>query len=797
MGYIKGITIEIDGETKGLDAALRGVNTKARNLESELKRVNQALKFNPANLEMVHQKQQILSQSVSQTKTKLDALRQAQAKLKAQGLDETSADYRRIGREIQETERKLKSLIMEQARFSVTASKVGQVHAKFSRLQPAINKASQSMMRMTKVAGGMFAAFATFSLTKAFAKLSTLDEVSAKLEALGHKGKDLSNIMDAATNSVSGTAHGLADMAKVIPGALGAGVQKTDYGLEGYLTRVADLSTFAGKNVSEFGNLMNKALSSGTVNARLLNQFMYAGIPIYNDLADSLGISVEEVKKLTSSGKIGMEELMKATKKYEGMATKLGMSTLTGAGTIMSQTFGNMGVAFLEGAYEPMKNGLIKLVTWLKANMDTVKKWGASFGEGITALVSLGKSGEVSSKKLKGLSGIGKTLYAWLSPVVKIVRTVVIWFSKLSPQTKKLIVGFALLSGPILKASSALITFGGGILKAAGYVKGAVGIIRLFAPAVMGAMGPVGIAIAAIGATVAAITILTKKGTDVNEFVDKISQKIITGINVLAQKIPEIIETIVNVISNNLPKFIEAAVKIITALASGLIKALPVIVKSLPTIIKAIVRGIINLGKQLISVGVSLMKNFLSGIKSYAPKVISNAVGALKKLPSRIRSGIGSLASIGANLVTGLWNGISNKVGWLKSKISGFVGNVKSWLKKFFKIGSPSRLMADEIGRWIPAGVAEGITGNMKSVKNAMSNMTDTIKTPQLYVEKSSSGSMDYNVLAGVLTKALSGVQMTSTLNVDGRVVAETTAPFMETQLNSLTKRANRKFGYI
>ena len=795
MGYIKGITIEIDGETKGLDAALRGVNSKARSLEGELKRVNQALKLNPANVEMVRQKQQILSQSVSQTKTKLDALRQAQAKLKAQGLDETSADYRRIGREIQETERKLKSLIMEQARFSVTASKIGQVHAKFSRLQPAINKASQSMMRMTKVAGGMFAAFATFSLTKAFAKLSTLDEVNAKLEALGHKGKDLKGIMDAATNSVSGTAHGLADMAKVIPGALGAGVQKTDYGLEGYLTRVADLSTFAGKNVSEFGVLMNKALSSGTVNARLLNQFMYAGIPIYNDLADSLGISVEEVKKLTFSGKIGMEELMKATKKYDGMATKLGMSTLTGAGTIMSQTFGNMGVAFLEGAYEPMKNGLIKLVTWLKANMDTVKKWGASFGEGITALVSLGKSGEVSAKKLKGLGGVGKTLFSWLSPVVKIVRSVVIWFSKLSPQTKKLIVGFALLSGPILKAGSALITFGGGILKAAGFIKGAVQIIRLFAPAVMGAIGPVGIAIAAIGAAVAAITILTKKGADINEFVDKISQKIITGINVLAQKVPEIIETVVNVISNNLPKFIEAAVRIITALASGLIKALPVIVKNLPAIIKAVVKGIINPGKQLVSVGVSLMKNFLSGIKSYAPKVISNAVGALKKLPSRIRSGIGSLASIGANLVTGLWNGISNKAAWLKNKISGFVGNVKSWLKKFFKIGSPSKLMADEIGRWIPEGIAEGITGNMRGLKMAVAGMTSTISTPDVSAAALEPAGINYDMLADVLVKALSQVEMTSTVQLDGREVAKSTAPFMETALNKLTVRSNRRQG--
>ena len=134
MGYIKGITIEIDGETKGLDAALKKVNRTAKGLEGELKRVESLLRMNPGNADLIRQKQKLLAQSVSETKTKLDALRQAQKKLDSEGLDETNADYRRIQREIVETTSKLKLLEREQAKFNVLASGVGRVAAKMSAL---------------------------------------------------------------------------------------------------------------------------------------------------------------------------------------------------------------------------------------------------------------------------------------------------------------------------------------------------------------------------------------------------------------------------------------------------------------------------------------------------------------------------------------------------------------------------------------------------------------------------------------------------------------------------------------
>lgn len=102
--------------------------------------------------------------------------------------------------------------------------------------------------------------------------------------------------------------------------------------------------------------------------------------------------------------------------------------------------------------------------------------------------------------------------------------------------------------------------------------------------------------------------------------------------------------------------------------------------------------------------------------KTAAADVVTAVVDKLKTLP-------GKIVSIGGDVIKGLWNGIKNKNAWLKGQIKGLVGDVKSWLKKFFKIGSPSRLMADEIGRWLPEGIAVGISDNAKSALNAMRDL--------------------------------------------------------------------------
>ncbi|MBQ2157506.1 MAG: hypothetical protein II443_02930, partial [Oscillospiraceae bacterium] len=80
-GNIKGITISFRGDTSKLDKSLRQINNETRSIDKELNQVNKSLKFNPTNVELWRQKQQLLTQKVSETKEKLDLLKQAQAQM--------------------------------------------------------------------------------------------------------------------------------------------------------------------------------------------------------------------------------------------------------------------------------------------------------------------------------------------------------------------------------------------------------------------------------------------------------------------------------------------------------------------------------------------------------------------------------------------------------------------------------------------------------------------------------------------------------------------------------------------
>ena len=110
-GTVKGITVEIGGDTSKLGKALESSEKQSRNLQNELKKVDTALKFNPANLELLTQKQKLLTDQIQATKEKLDTLRAAEAQVEAQfNAGEIGEEqFRAFQREIIQTESKLKT----------------------------------------------------------------------------------------------------------------------------------------------------------------------------------------------------------------------------------------------------------------------------------------------------------------------------------------------------------------------------------------------------------------------------------------------------------------------------------------------------------------------------------------------------------------------------------------------------------------------------------------------------------------------------------------------------------------
>ena len=154
---IKGITVEIGGDTTKLQTALKGVNTEIRNTQSQLKDVEKLLKLDPGNTELIAQKHRLLAQAVSETREKLETLKTAQQQADEALRNGTISQdqYDALQREIVETEQRLRSL-EEQANQSATAlQKIGATGEKLQTVGNKISSVGQKLLPVTGVVTGL------------------------------------------------------------------------------------------------------------------------------------------------------------------------------------------------------------------------------------------------------------------------------------------------------------------------------------------------------------------------------------------------------------------------------------------------------------------------------------------------------------------------------------------------------------------------------------------------------------------------------------------------------------------
>lgn len=209
-------------------------------------------------------------------------------------------------------------------------------------------------------------------------------------------------------------------------------------------------------------------------------------------------------------------------------------------------------------------------------------------------------------------------------------------------------------------------------------------------------------------------------------------QMITTIITGLAQALPQLIGylpdlvlAISTTILDNLPLIIDAGIQLTIAVLNGIIEALPKLVRYIPQIIISLFKALINGIAQMQSAGRQLLSAVVNGV----------------------RGAISSVVSIGKNIVQGIWNGISGSLGWIKDRITGWVGNVLDFIKKLFKIGSPSKVMADEVGVFLAQGIGVGFSNEMDNVNRMMEDaMPDPLNMTSTYTVNSAANAANSNV---------------------------------------------------
>lgn len=272
-----------------------------------------------------------------------------------------------------------------------------------------------------------------------------------------------------------------------------------------------------------------------------------------------------------------------------------------------------------------------------------------------------------------------------------------------------------------------------------------------------------------------AAPILIQKGF---ELLQKLVEGIITAVPILISRVPEIISTFANIINDNFPTILMKGAQLLGQLVLGLIQSIPTLIANIPKIISAIVDTLmafqwLNLGRGIIKFlgdGIGAMKDFavkkgfeiliglkntlmnlpstlanigrtavsglgnaisagISWVKNAAGNIVSAIVNTIKSIP-------GGMLSIGKDIVKGLWNGISDMTGWVIDKIQGFGESVLGGIKDFFGIHSPSRVMRDEVGKYMAQGVGVGFEKNIpiKQMTAGMKKAIGKIQTAAIGV---------------------------------------------------------------
>lgn len=231
------------------------------------------------------------------------------------------------------------------------------------------------------------------ALTKGFQRLNAIDQATAKMQGLGFSAQDTAGLMDNALASVKGTAFGLGDAAGVAAQLAATGIGPGDE-MASVLKTIANTAAAAGGSMDEMGSIFAKVASSGKAQNDSLQQLSDRGIPIYQKLAEQLGVTTDEVFSMASAGKIGFAEFSAAAEAAGGNVAAAMGTTVQGSWDNLLASLGRVGAGLLGGVFgqlAPMFQSITSALAPLEAS---AAQFGDTVGEIIT-VIKAGFTGEL------------------------------------------------------------------------------------------------------------------------------------------------------------------------------------------------------------------------------------------------------------------------------------------------------------------------------------------------------------------------------------------------------------------
>ena len=760
---IKGIIVEIGGDTVGLQKALKDVNDKAKNVSSEMREVEKALKLNPNNVQLLAQKHKLLAEEVEIAKQKLKSLKDVQKQVEQQFKSGKISEeqYREFQREVAVAEDNLKNLkgqlkeSGEQVQhFGVSLESVKGGLKKFGEVAKNIGiMAVKAFADMTKQAisfsksaisvgqefdSSMSQVAATLGMTTDAIK-NNVNGAGDTFDMLREKAKE----MGSSTNfSASQAADGLNTLA-----ASGYTAEQSIDMIEDVLHLSAagtmDMASAAGyiagtmkgfknetKKAADYADLMAKGATLAKTSVAQLGEAMAsgaAGASAYSQTSESMTVAL---LRLAEQGDVGsaagtalsaaMKNLYTPSDKAKKALAELGISAYDTNGK--ARDFNTV--------VNELNNSLSK---YTEEQQNAYKQ--SIFGQqGLNAynkmvVTAIDKQNEWT-QALANCSGEAANQYATMTDNLQ--GDIDSWNSALD--------GFKIeLSDKLMPTVREFVQFG--------------------------------------TESMSSIT----KGFQENGFdgvMDALSDSLNNGITMITQKLPQflsvaktIVLALVKGIVNNLPEIVNAALELVVALLTGLMEALPelipaavgciqtivdtllapknlkLLIDSALDLVIALVDGLMENLDELIDAAFAIIENLIEyllmpsnlekiivaavrlivslaeGIVKAGPEVINSIIQLIWKMTDTIYGN--DWNDIGINIVEGIWDGLKKSWDDLTSWFNNAWNGILEGARNILGIHSPSKVFAG-IGDYMALGLGEGFTKSMLAVNKDIFNAIPT-----------------------------------------------------------------------
>ena len=604
---------------------------------------------------------------------------------------------------------------------------------------------------------------------------------------------------------------------------------------------LGDISQGSADKMQRIATAYGQMSSAGKVQLEDVKQMIEAGFNPLQEISESTGESMQSLYDRISDGTLAVDEITASMQRATSEGGKYYQSMQKQSQTFsgMISTLKDNSQQLIGEVVQPISDSMVNDL--LPAAIDTIDQMTSAFQtRGVDGLIQSG-----SQMLANVVTGMAQGLPGVILTVTQIITSVVNGLSENMPQIiaaggqiiqaivsgmLQLLPSIGTFAVQLVTTLYTYLTEQGPSLLQQGYqmlnnlVTGFVQAIPEMLPRVLGFVQQIGEQLAA------AAPVMVQKGF---ELLSKLVEGITTALPILIAKVPEIISTFANIINDNFPTILLKGVELLGQLILGIIRAIPTLVANIPKIVSAIVDVIqafnwLNLGKTIIQAFGNGIKAMLGFVKNAGKNVYDGIHNAIKNLPELLRDigrtamtrlsnviktavvavknaatsvGTGILnalrkipsqvISIGKNIVQGLWNGISNMTGWIIDKIGGFASSVVDSICNFFGINSPSTVLRDEVGEYMPPGIAvgwdEAMPGAIREMEASMDEAVKDISrrysgiemqaTPTALLSSSESISQSYqadvsNIFDGVV------IQIDNMLNMDGQPFYEKSARY-------------------